>query len=69
MTSTTHYRQAEDALRRSHPGHRVNQHDLAIAQLHATLAVADELRDIHNELMQVRGIIAGMPDTRTGRTP
>jgi hypothetical protein len=67
MTTTTHYREAEDALNRAQRGSRASQQDLTKAQLHAMLAVADELRDIHNELIQMRSIIAGLPDTRTGR--
>jgi hypothetical protein len=48
----------KDALRRAQPGVPGGQQDLATAQLHAMLAVADELRNIRNELMQRRGILA-----------
>ena len=57
MTTANHYKTAEDALRPS-PGDHIER-DLLKAQLHAMLAVADELRAIRNELMTIRGIVAG----------
>jgi hypothetical protein len=69
MTTTDHYREAENALRRAQPGIPGDQQDLTTAQLHAMLVIADKLRNIHNEPMQIRGMLAGVPDIRaTGRT-
>ncbi len=58
MNATDHYRQAEDILRRARSS---SMRDLATAQLHALLAVAGELRDVHNELAAIRGIVATLP--------
>jgi hypothetical protein len=66
-TLTTHYRDAEDALRRAQAGSRVSQQALARAQLHALLAVADELRAIRNELITIHGVVVGLADTRASR--
>jgi hypothetical protein len=38
--------------------------ELATAQLHALFVAADELRNIRNELMEIRSILAAVPDTR-----
>ena len=64
MTNTNHYKEAENALSRGMVGPHASPQALAKAQLHAMLAVADELRDIHNELIEMRGIIARPHDTR-----
>jgi hypothetical protein len=58
MTTTDHYREAENALRRARPGERGGQEDLTKAQLHALLVVADELRDVRNELTEIRVMLA-----------
>jgi hypothetical protein len=58
MTATDHYRQAENALSRARPASPGSQQDLAKAQLHALLVIADELRDVRNELTEIRGILA-----------
>ena len=59
MTTTDHYRQAENALRRAQPpGSRGDQQDLTTAQLHALLVIADELRDVRNELTEIRSMLA-----------
>ena len=52
MTTTNHYGEARDILNKT--GRRrsgTSEHDLAAAQVHAMLAIADELRNIHNELV------------------
>jgi hypothetical protein len=58
MTTTDHYRQAENALRRAQPGSPGDQQDLTKAQLHALLVIADELRDVRNELTEIRSMLA-----------
>jgi hypothetical protein len=58
MTATDHYREAEHALSRARPASPGSQQDLAKAQLHALLSVADDLRVIRNELTEIRGILA-----------
>ena len=65
MTTTTHYREAEEALE-AKPGSRAGQ-DLAGAQLHAMLAIADELRAIRNELITIHSVVVGLADARAGR--
>jgi hypothetical protein len=57
MTDLSHYSEAKDGLGRAQPGVPGGQQDLAIAQLHATLAVADELRNVRNELMGIFRIL------------
>ena len=65
MTTTNHYGEARDILTKA--GHRsaTSAHDLAAAQIHAMLAIADELRNIHNELAEIRG----RPVSRPGGNP
>jgi hypothetical protein len=58
MTTIDHYRQAENALSRTRPASPGSQQDLAKAQLHVLLSVADDLRVIRNELTEIRGILA-----------
>ena len=65
MTTTNHYGEARDMLQRTDRRSATSQHDLAAAQVHAMLAIADELRNIHNELAEMRG----QPVTRPGRNP
>ena len=65
MTTTNHYGEARDMLRRTDRRSATSQHDLAAAQVHAMLAIADELRNIHNELVEMRG----RPVTRPGGNP
>ena len=65
MTTTNHYGEARDMLQRTDRRSATSQHDLAAAQVHAMLAIADELRNIHNELVEIRG----RPVTRPGRNP
>lgn len=59
MKIPNHYRAAEDALRGT-PG-RPGQQYLATAQLHAMLAIADELRAIRNELIEIHGTLDRNP--------
>ena len=57
MTTTNHYGEARDILNKT--GRRrsgTSEHDLAAAQVHAMLAIADELRNIHNELVCGRSV-------------
>jgi hypothetical protein len=65
MTTTNHYGEARDMLQRTDRRSATSQHDLAAAQVHAMLAIADELRNIHNELVEIRG----RPVTQPGRNP
>jgi hypothetical protein len=65
MTTTNHYGEARDMLQRTDRRSATSQHDLAAAQVHAMLAIADELRNIHNELAEIRG----RPVTRPGGNP
>jgi hypothetical protein len=65
MTTTNHYGEARDILQKTDRRSATSQHDLAAAQVHAMLAIADELRNIHNELMEMRG----RPVTQPGRNP
>ena len=65
MTTTNHYGEARDMLQRTDRRSATSQHDLAAAQVHAMLAIADELRNIHNELAEIRG----QPVTRPGGNP
>jgi hypothetical protein len=54
MTDQNHYDQAREALRRAESGVTEDPLDLAAGQLHAMLAVADELRNVHYELTEIR---------------
>jgi hypothetical protein len=54
MTNVSHYDAAKEALRRAESGVAEDPLDIASGQLHAMLAVADELRNVHNELMEIR---------------
>ena len=65
MTTTNHYGEARDMLQRTDRRSATSQHDLVAAQVHAMLAIADELRNIHNELVEMRG----RPVTQPGRNP
>ena len=65
MTTTNHYGEARDMLQKTDRRSATSQHDLAAAQVHAMLAIADELRNIHNELAEIRG----RPGTQPGRNP
>jgi hypothetical protein len=65
MTTTNHYGEARDMLQKTDRRSATSQHDLAAAQVHAMLAIADELRNIHNELAEMRG----RPVTQPGRNP
>jgi hypothetical protein len=59
MTTSDHYREAEHALGRAKkPGSPGDQQDLTTAQLHALLVIADELRDVRNELTEIRRTLA-----------
>jgi hypothetical protein len=58
MTTTDHYREADNALRRARSASPGSQQDLSKAQLHALLVIADELRDVRNELTEIRGLLA-----------
>lgn len=61
MTTSDHYREAEGALRTAEQGSPASPAYLATAQLHAMLAVADQLWEIRNELIHIRTMIAGSP--------
>jgi hypothetical protein len=65
MTTTNHYGEARDMLQRTDRRSATSQHDLAAAQVHAMLAIADEPRNIHNELAEIRG----PPVTQPGGNP
>ena len=58
MTTTDHYREAEQTLRRAQPSSPGDQQDLITGQLHALLAIAAELGDIRNELIEIRSALA-----------
>ena len=58
MTTPNHYQEAEHVLRWAQAGVTENQHDLAKGQLHALMAIADDLRAIRNELTTIREMIA-----------
>jgi hypothetical protein len=55
MTTTNHYRESEDILKRTDRRSGTSQHDLAAAQVHALLAIADELRNFRDGLVEIRG--------------
>ena len=66
MTTTNHYGEARDILNKT--GRRrsgTSEHDLAAAQVHAMLAIADELRNIAMSSVEIRG----GPVTRPGGNP
>jgi len=58
MTIPNHYREAEGTLKKAQQGSRPSAAALATAQLHALLVIADELRDVHNELTEIRRMLA-----------
>jgi hypothetical protein len=58
MNTADHYREANDVLRRAQPSSPGDQQDLIIGQLHALIVLADELRHIHSELVQMRDMLA-----------
>jgi hypothetical protein len=58
MTDLGHYDEAKQALRRAQSGVVEDPLDLAAGQLHAMLAVADELRNVLHELMEIRRLNA-----------
>jgi hypothetical protein len=58
MTDLRHYDEAKEALRRAESGIAEDPLDLAAGQLHAMLAVADELRNVHHELTEIRRLSA-----------
>lgn len=62
MTPPNHYREAEGGLSQAQPGSRTVARDLATAQLHAMLAVSDELKRIHKELIVVRDLIGQLAE-------
>jgi hypothetical protein len=64
MTTTNHYGEARDMLQET-DRRSATSHELAVAQVHAMLAIADELRNIHNELAEIRG----RPGTQPDRNP
>jgi hypothetical protein len=51
MTTLSHYREAEKPFRRAEAGSRASAGEVATAQSHALLAIAEELRNIRNELI------------------
>jgi hypothetical protein len=58
MTTASHYQEAEHVLRWAQAGVTENLHDLAKGQLHALMAIADDLRAIRNELTTIRDMLA-----------
>jgi hypothetical protein len=58
MTTASHYQEAEHVLSWAQAGVTENLHDLAKGQLHALMAVADDLRAIRNELTTIRELLA-----------
>ena len=58
MTDLSHYDEAKQALLRAQSGVAEDPLDLAAGQLHAMLAVADELRNVHAELTEIRRLTA-----------
>jgi hypothetical protein len=65
MTTTDHYHETQDILTRTDRRTTTSHHDLAAAQVHAMLAIADELRNIRNELVAISELAANRP----GRNP
>jgi hypothetical protein len=57
MTTLSHYREAEKPLRRAEAGSRSTVGEVATAQLHALLAIGEELRGIRNELLAIRELL------------
>lgn len=58
MTTTlSHYREAEKPLRTIEEGFHATASDLATAQLHAQLLIAEELRAIREELGGIRDLL------------
>ena len=67
MTTPSHYRDAEDTLRKTLKGARLSTTELGTAQLQAMLAVADELRNVHHQLTAMRNQISQLQDALLGR--
>ncbi len=65
MTDLNHYHEAKEALSRAQSGVVEGPLGLAAGQPHAMLAVADELRSVHNLLLEIRRLTAAGDDTRT----
>jgi hypothetical protein len=59
MTNLSRYDEAKEALRRAESGVVEDPLDLAAGQLHALLAVADEVRNVQNELREIRRLGTG----------
>jgi hypothetical protein len=59
-----YYRDAEGALKRTGQRSPARAGDLAKAQLQAMLAVADELRNVYNELIAVRNLVTQLLTAR-----
>ena len=57
MTTLSHHREAEKPLKRAETGSRANSLELATAQLHAQLLIAEELRGIREELIAIRELL------------
>jgi hypothetical protein len=55
--TTTHYREAEKPLRKAEAGSRASAGEVATAQLHALLALAEDLRSIREELIAIRDLL------------
>ena len=58
MIDLSHYDEARDVLGRAQPGVTGGPLDLATGQLHALLAIAEELHNVRNELMEIRRLLA-----------
>jgi hypothetical protein len=58
MTELSHYDEAKQALGRAESGVTEDLLDLATGQLHALLAVVDELRNVRWELTEIRRLTA-----------
>jgi hypothetical protein len=55
--TTTHYQEAQKPLKRAEAGYHASATEVATAQLHALLALSEELRNIRNELIAIRDLL------------
>ena len=58
MTDLSHYDEAKNALSRAASGILEDPLDLATGQLHALLAMADELSIVREELAEIHRLLA-----------
>ena len=57
MTTLSHHREAEKPLKKAENGGHASSLELATAQLHAQLLLAEELRGIREELRGIRDLL------------